>query len=39
MERISLENKTSFFEHRVTEYARAKVGKTNVYEFNMNAPF
>lgn len=39
MDRIGLSNKTNFFEHKVTEYAKAKVGKTNVYEFSLDAAF
>lgn len=39
MNRISLTNKGNFFEHKVTEYSKAKVGKTNVYEFSLNANF
>lgn len=40
MDRISLSNKTNFFEHtRVTEYSKAKVGQNNVYDFSMDADF
>ena len=39
MDRISLSNKSNFFEARPTEYAKAKVGKANVYEFSLDAPF
>lgn len=39
MDRIALDQKTNFFEHKVTNYARAKVGKENVYQFTLDAPF
>lgn len=39
MDRINLENKSNFFENRVTEYSKAKVGKTNIYEFKLNEQF
>ena len=40
MERISLENKDSFFEKRVSTYAKAKVGKTaDSMEFSMAEAF
>ncbi len=39
MNRISLENKTNFFEHRPSDYAKANTGKKNVYEFTLDAAF
>lgn len=39
MDRIGLDNKVNFFEHKSTNYAKAKVGKDNVYEFKLDAPF
>lgn len=40
MDRLSLSNKTSFFEHRPTEYSKANVGCSNVgYEFSTDADF
>jgi ribonucleotide reductase beta subunit family protein with ferritin-like domain len=40
MDRIGLSNKTNFFEHtRVTEYAKAKVGKKDVYKFSLDEAF
>jgi len=39
MERISIQNKTNFFESRVAEYSKANVGKENIYEFSLDADF
>jgi ribonucleotide reductase beta subunit family protein with ferritin-like domain len=44
MERISIQNRTNFFEARVGEYSKANVGRKNVdptklYEFSLDADF
>lgn len=39
MGRIGLEQKSNFFENRETNYAKAKVGKQNVYEFSIDDEF
>lgn len=39
MDRIGMSNKTNFFEHSVTEYVKAKVGKSDVYKFSVDADF
>lgn len=39
MDRICLDLKENFFESRVQSYAKANVGKTNVYEFKLDADF
>ena len=41
MDRISIENRTNFFESRVAEYSKANVGKSmeNMYEFCTDADF
>lgn len=39
MDRIGLTNKTSFFEHRSTDYAKANVGSNNKHEFSMDEDF
>jgi ribonucleotide reductase beta subunit family protein with ferritin-like domain len=39
MDRINLEHKTNFFENRESNYSKAKVGQTNVYEFSINEEF
>jgi ribonucleotide reductase beta subunit family protein with ferritin-like domain len=41
MDRISIENRTNFFESRVAEYSKANVGKKmeNMYEFCTDAEF
>lgn len=39
MARIGLNNKTNFFEHRVSEYNKANVGKTSAYEFAIDEDF
>lgn len=41
MDRISIENRTNFFESRVAEYSKANVGKntSNMYEFCTDAEF
>ena len=39
MSRIAMENKTNYFESRPSDYSRAKVGKTNVYEFSVEEDF
>jgi ribonucleotide reductase beta subunit family protein with ferritin-like domain len=39
MDRISLSNKTNFFEHRPSEYSRAKVAQQDVYKFSTDADF
>lgn len=39
MDRICLENKSNFFENRETNYSKAKVGQTNVYEFSIDEEF
>lgn len=39
MARIGLNNKTNFFEHRVTDYNKANVGKTDAFEFSIEEDF
>lgn len=39
MNRICLDLKENFFESRVQSYAKANVGKTNVFEFKLDADF
>lgn len=39
MARIGLGNKTNFFEHRVTEYNKANVGKADAFEFSVEEDF
>lgn len=39
MTRIGLSNKTNFFEHRVSDYNKANVGKANAYEFATTEDF
>lgn len=39
MDRISLSNKTNFFEHRPSEYSRAKVSNQDVYTFSTDSEF
>lgn len=39
MDRMSLEHKTNFFENRESNYSKAKVGQTNVYEFSLDEDF
>jgi ribonucleotide reductase beta subunit family protein with ferritin-like domain len=39
MDRINLEHKTNFFENRESNYSKAKVGQTNVYEFSLDEAF
>lgn len=39
MTRLGLENKTNFFEHRVTEYNKANAGKNDNFEFATDADF
>lgn len=39
MDRINLEHKTNFFENRESNYSKAKVGQTNVYEFSIDEDF
>lgn len=39
MERIGLSNKTNFFEHYVSDYSKANVGKTDAYVFATDEEF
>lgn len=44
MERISIQNRTNFFESRVAEYSKANVGRgsndqSSIYEFSLDADF
>lgn len=39
MNRINLEHKTNFFENRESNYAKAKVGQENVYDFSLDEEF
>jgi ribonucleotide reductase beta subunit family protein with ferritin-like domain len=39
MDRISIQNKTNFFESRVSEYSKANVGQKNIHEFALDADF
>ena len=39
MDRINLEHKTNFFENRESNYSKAKVGQSKVYEFSINEEF
>lgn len=39
MDRISLSNKTSFFEHRPTEYSKAGVGNKDNHTFSLDEDF
>lgn len=39
MDRIAMDLKSNFFEARSTNYAKAVVGKENVYEFTLDAAF
>jgi len=39
MDRVSMDLKTNFFEHISTNYSKAKVGQTNVYEFSLDEAF
>lgn len=39
MERIGLSNKTNFFEHYVSDYSKANVGKTDAYVFATDEDF
>lgn len=39
MDRICLEHKSNFFENRESNYAKAKVGQQNVYEFSIDEEF
>lgn len=44
MDRISIQNRTNFFESRVAEYSKANVGRGNtdpasIYEFSLDADF
>ena len=40
MDMINMQSKTNFFEARVTEYKKARVGqKKEDYQFNMDADF
>jgi ribonucleoside-diphosphate reductase beta chain len=39
MDRITLDQKSNFFEHRSLEYRKAKVGETDVYKFALDEEF
>lgn len=39
MDRITLDQKSNFFEHRSLEYRKAKVGETEVYKFALDEEF
>lgn len=39
MQNLGMENKTNFFESKVSDYSKANVGKTNVYEFSLDGAF